>query len=584
MESPRSHPLVNGAAAPRAAPPAPRFPWLKAYPITIDWSETFKGKPLPALLEEAAARFPNRTGTNFLGKEITYAKLQGLVDRVAAGLQRLGVKKGVNVGLLLPNTPTFIIFYFGILKAGGTVVNFNPLYTIEELTGQTKDSQVQLMVTLDLKALFPKAEALLASGTLPRAVVCPFAELLPTVKSGLFRLFKARDRVSWQSSAQASKVIRYQDLIANDGKPQPVAIDPDKDVAVLQYTGGTTGTPKGAMLTHSNLTINVEQLQRWAPGLIAGQEEIMGILPFFHVFGMTVVMNFAIAIGATMVLMPRFELVQALKMIRTLKPTLMPGVPTLYNALLTSSSLEQGNLASLKFCFSGGAPLPMETKRSFEGASGCTLIEGYGLSETSPVATANPLQGKNKEGSIGIPLPATRLSIRSLDDPSKEVSLGENGEICIAGPQIMKGYWQRPKETVDVMSGEFFRTGDVGYMDADGYTFIVDRMKDIIICSGFNVYPRRIEEAIYEFPAVQECTVVGIPDSYRGEAPKAYVKLRENMSATVADILKFLESKLSKIEMPAQIEFRDELPKTMVGKLSKKELRAEMKQANARKT
>lgn len=584
MDSDRPHGLANGAAAPRPAQTAPRYPWLKTYPAKIDWTETFKGKPLPALLEETSARYGRRACTNFLGKELTYAQIQKLVDRVAEGLQKRGVKKGVNIGLLLPNTPTFLIFYFGILKAGGTVVNFNPLYTVEELASQVKDSEIQLMVTLDLKALFPKVEALLASGVLPGAVVCPFAKLLPGVKSVLFRVLKSGELSAWKKSPQAAKIIAYKDLIANDGKPQAVAIDPDEDVAVLQYTGGTTGTPKGAMLTHSNLTINVEQQRRWSPGLVVGEESVMGILPFFHVFGMTVVMNFAIANAGTMILVPRFELGQALALIRSLKPTLMPGVPTLYNALLTSPKLEQGNLASLKFCFSGGAPLPVEVKRNFEGASGCALVEGYGLSETSPVATANPLSGTNKVGSIGLPIPATRLSIRSLDDPAKEVALGETGEICIAGPQVMKGYWRRPKETADAMVGEFFRTGDVGYMDAEGFTFIVDRIKDIIICSGFNVYPRRIEEAIYEFPAVQEVTVLGIPDSYRGEAPKAYVKLREGMEATSADIMKFLETKLSKIEMPAAVEFRDELPKTLIGKLSKKELRAEMKQANVRKT
>jgi long-chain acyl-CoA synthetase len=584
MDSDHPQGLANGAAAPRIAPAPQRYPWLKTYPSNLNWNETFKGKALPTLLEETAASHPNRVCTNFLGRELTYREIHDLVNRVAAGLQKLGVGKGVNVGLLLPNTPTFVIFYFGILKAGGTVVNFNPLYTVEELSTQVKDSEVQMMVTLDLKALFPKAEALLASGVLAKAVVCPFGKLLPGVKSALFRLLKSREVSAWQSSAQAAKVVPYQDIIENDGKPRSVDIDPEHDVAVLQYTGGTTGTPKGAMLTHANLTINVEQLRRWAPGLGVGEESMIGILPFFHVFGMTVVMNFAVAIAATMVLMPRFELGQALKLIRALKPSLMPGVPTLYNALLTSPKLQKGNLASLKFCFSGGAPLPVEVKRSFEAASGCALVEGYGLSETSPVATANPLTGSNKVGSIGVPLPATRLSLRSLDDPTKEVMLGESGEICIAGPQVMKGYWRRPKETADSMVGEFFRTGDVGYMDAEGFTFIVDRIKDIIICSGFNVYPRRIEEAIYEFPAVQEVTVLGIPDNYRGEAPKAYVKLREGMTATRADLMSFLESKLSKIEMPADIEFRDELPKTLIGKLSKKELRAEMKQANARKT
>jgi long-chain acyl-CoA synthetase len=583
MESDRPHVLANGAAAPRANL-APRFPWLKTYPAGVNWNETFTGRPLPSLLDEAAAQFGARACTNFLGKETSFATIQNLVDRVAAGLQKNGVTKGVNVGLLLPNCPSFVIFYFGILKAGGTVVNFNPLYTVHELAAQAKDAQIQIMVTLDLKALFPKVEALLESGALPRAVVCPFTKLLPGVKSLLFRVAKSGDLSSWKSSAQAGKIIPYADLIANDGKPAPVAINPDLDVAVLQYTGGTTGTPKGAMLTHSNLTINVQQLLRWAPDLVRGDEEIMGILPFFHVFGMTVVMNFAIAIGATMILMPRFQLDEGLKLIRKLRPTLMPGVPTLYNALLTAPKLEKDNLVSLKFCFSGGAPLPVEVKKKFEAASGCALVEGYGLSETSPVATANPLTGSTKSGSIGIPIPGTRLSIRSLEDPSKEMPLGENGELCIAGPQVMKGYWQRPKETADTMIGEFFRTGDVGYMDAEGFTYIVDRMKDIIICSGFNVYPRRIEEAIYEFPAVQEVTVLGIPDNYRGEAPKAYVKLREGMEAKPSDIMSFLQSRLSKIEMPAEIEFRDELPKTMIGKLSKKELRAEMKQVNARKT
>jgi long-chain acyl-CoA synthetase len=583
MDSDRPHALANGAAAPRAAQ-APRFPWLKTYPEGVNWNETFTGRPLHALLDEAAGKFGSRACTNFLGKETSYARIQDQVDRVAEGLQKQGVGKGVNVGLLLPNCPSFVIFYFGILKAGGTVVNFNPLYTVSELASQARDAQIKLMVTLDLKALFPKVEALLESGALPQAVVCSFAKLLPGVKSVLFRLVKSGEIARWKASAQAGKIIAFDDLIANDGKPAPISVDPDNDVAVLQYTGGTTGTPKGAMLTHSNLSINVEQLRRWAPGLVDGEESIMGVLPFFHVFGMTVVMNFAIVIGATMILMPRFELNEGLKLIRRMRPTLMPGVPTLYNALLTAPKLEKDNLVSLKFCFSGGAALPVEVKKKFEAASGCALVEGYGLSETSPVATANPLTGSTKSGSIGVPIPGTRMSIRSLEDPAKEMPLGENGELCIAGPQIMKGYWQRPKETADAMVGEFFRTGDVGYMDAEGFTYIVDRMKDIIICSGFNVYPRRIEEAIYEFPAVQEVTVLGIPDSYRGEAPKAYVKLREGTEATPADIMSFLQSRLSKIEMPAEIEFRDELPKTMIGKLSKKELRAEMKQANARKT
>jgi long-chain acyl-CoA synthetase len=557
--------------------PQARHQWLKNYPKDVDWHARLEPMPLQHLLEKTAAKYGDKICSYFMGRTLTYAEIDALANQVAVGLQKRGVGKGVNVGLLLPNSPTSIIFYYGILKAGGTVVNFNPLYTIEELGYQARDARLHMMVTLDLAAIFPKVERLLADGAIPSAVVCPFAQLLPTLKSQLFKLMRKKDVSDWRQSPQIDKIVAYDTLIENDGKPDAVAIEPESDVAVIQYTGGTTGIPKGAMLTHANLSINTRQSVLWAPSLVDGEERVMGILPFFHVFAMTTVMNFAIEKAAMIILMPRFELAQALDLIRKLKPTVMPGVPTLYNALMTSKSLREGDLASLKFCISGGAPLPIEIKRGFEAASGCALVEGYGLSETSPVATCNPVSGASKEGSIGVPLPGTRISVRSLENPAKEVMLGENGEICIAGPQVMKGYWQRPKETADVMVGEFLRTGDVGFMDTEGYTFIVDRIKDLIISSGFNVYPRKIEEAIYQFQGVEEVTVVGIPDNYRGEAPKAFIKMRPGATATREDILRFLEPKLSKIEMPAQIEFRDELPKTLIGKLSKKELRAEMK-------
>jgi len=556
--------------------PQGRYPWLKTYPTNVDWDAPLTPAPVPELLERAAERFGNRNCTYFMGKTLTYRQINVLADHVARGLQERGVGKGVNVGLLLPNSPTFLIFYYGVLKAGGTVVNFNPLYTVEELTHQARDARVGMMVTLDLDALFPKANAMLSNGAISSAIVCPFSELLPGFKALMFRLLKSRDIARWRSSPHRNAIITFRNLIDNNGKPAPVTIHPDSDVAVLQYTGGTTGIPKGAMLTHANLTVNTQQIVLWAPDLVDGGETVMGILPLFHVFAMTTVMNFAIAKGATIVLMPRFELKEALKLIRKQKPTVMPGVPTLYNAFMNATELRAGDLASLKFCISGGAPLPVEVKRAFEKSAGCDLVEGYGLSETAPTATCNPISGTNKEGSIGIPLPGTRISIRSLEEPSETVSLGEAGEICIGGPQVMKGYWQRPKETADVMAGEFLRTGDVGYMDVEGYTFIVDRIKDIILCSGFNVYPRVIEEAIYEYPGVEEVTVIGIPDPYRGEAPKAFIKLGQGASATEDEIFTFLEPKLSKIEMPSKIEFRDDLPKTLIGKLSKKELRAEL--------
>ncbi len=554
-----------------------RYPWLKAYPENVDWFAPLTAAPLHTLLDDVASRFGSRPCSYFMGKSLTYADIDSLVNRVAKGLQQRGVGKGVNVGLFLPNTPAYIIFYYGILKAGGTVVNFNPLYTVEELTSQAKDALLHMMVTLDLAALFPKVDALVSNGSAPLAVVCPFSDLLPTITALAFKLMKRKELADWRASPNLHKIVPLKVLIDNDGRPERVEIDPETDIAVLQYTGGTTGIPKGAMLTHANLSINTQQNLLWAPQFGEDDERMMAVLPFFHVFAMTTAMNVAIAKGAMILMLPRFEAAKALKLMRTMKPTAMPGVPTLYVALMNAPGLRPGDLSSLKFCISGGAPLPLEVKRRFEAVSGCTLVEGYGLSETSPSATGNPVKGTNKEGSIGLPMSGTRLSIRSLDDSAKEVPLGETGEICIAGPQVMKGYWRRPKETADVMVGEFLRTGDVGYMDAEGHTFIVDRIKDIILCSGFNVYPRAIEEAIYQFPGVEEVTVVGIPDPYRGEAPKAFIKMKEGIASTKKEILTFLEPKLSKIETPTEIEFRKELPKTLIGKLSKKELRAEIK-------
>jgi len=328
------------------------------------------------------------------------------------------------------------------------------------------------------------------------------------------------------------------------------------------------------VLTHANLSVNVQQIALWSPGMTEpGAERILAILPFFHVFAMTTIMNFAVHCGALMILLPRFDLHQALRIMRTQRPTIMPAVPTLFTALLNFPGVKKEDLTSLKFCISGGAPLPNVVRKSFEEFAGCRVVEGYGLSETSPVAACNPFEGIHKDNSIGQPCPGTDISIRDLDDPKKVVPQGEKGEICIKGPQVMQGYWQRPEVNEDAFVDGFFRTGDVGTMDEDGFIFIVDRIKDMINCSGFKVYPRRIEEAIHTHPAVAEVTVIGIPDAYRGEAPKAFVVLKQGAKATEHEILEHLKPKLSRIEMPAKIEFRDALPKTMVGKLSKKELR-----------
>ncbi len=550
-------------------------PWLNRYPSDVDWHMQFTSDPLYRLMDVAVANHGSSTATNFLGKTMNYAELGRLVDRATAGLQALGVGRGSKVGLFLPNTPTYIIYYFAILRTGATVVNFNPLYSHEELVFQVEDSQTDLMITLDLVALFSKIEKLLVEGHLKRALVCSFSSLLPSTKSVLFRLFKSKEIAHPAKSSAAGKIISDTTVLANDGAYKKVAVNPMADIAVLQYTGGTTGTPKGAMLTHYNLSSNMQQIMAWCGGLEPTKEKIIGILPFFHVFAMTGVMNLGVAIAAEIIMMPRFVLNDALKLIASTRPTIMPAVPTVLNAMLNHPAIKTFDLSSLKFCLSGGAPLPLEVKRGFEELTGCKVVEAYGLSETSPGATFNPFDGPVKNGSIGQPLPGTTVSIRAVDDPSKEMPLGQEGEICIKGPQVMKGYWNKPEETANVFHDGFLRTGDVGKMDDEGFIFITDRIKDMIICSGFKVFPRHLEEKIYQHPAVEEVTVIGIKDSYRGEAPKAFIKLKAGMTATGADILKFLEPKLSKLEMPSQIEFRDALPKTMIGKLSKKELKQE---------
>jgi long-chain acyl-CoA synthetase len=550
------------------------FPWIMSYPADVVWDTRFKAESLGAVLERSVDRYGGKTCTNFLGRKTSYAEIGALVDRAAKGLQSLGVGKGTKVGLLLPNCPAFVIFYFGILKTGATVVNCNPLYTTQELDHQIADSETEILVTLDLAVLFEKADDLLTRGNLKKAIICPFAGMLPPLKSFLFRLLKSKTLANTKNSSNTSRIIFESDLLDNDGSFKPVKITPKSDVAVLQYTGGTTGTPKGAMLTHANLTINIQQVAAWATNL--GEEEIiLAVLPLFHIFAMTTVLNFGVLRGFEMVLIPKFDLDQALKLIGQIRPTIFPGVPTIYNAILHHPKANSTDLSSLKFCISGGAALPVEVKRGFEEISGCSLVEGYGLSETSPVATCNPVENKDVEGSIGLPLPATFISIRSIENPSEEMPLGENGEICIAGPQVMPGYWKQPKETRDTFTGKFFRTGDIGHMDETGFIFIVDRLKDMINCSGFKVYPRQVEDAIYEHEAVEEVTVIGVEDEYRGEAPAAYIKLRQGHSTNKEEILAFLKPKISKIEMPRDIEFRDELPKTMIGKLSKKELREE---------
>lgn len=549
-------------------------PWLKKYPEGIDWHAKVVETPLYDLLKNAAAKFPDRYVLDFLGKKYTYGELSNLVDHAAKGLQIQGVGKGTRLGLFLPNCPVYMVFYYAAMKIGATVVNYSPLYATREVATQIEDSNTEIMVTLDLEALYPKIYKMFDRTELKKIIVCPLKDQLPFPKNILFPLLKSKEIATLHR--QDERLIFFKDLIDNDGQVKAAKISPREDIALIQYTGGTTGLPKGALLTHANVTANANQANMWFLHDGESKEKVLAALPLFHVFAMTAVMNLALKMGSEIVMMfPRFNPEDAMKMIQKHKITFFPAVPTIYNLISNHPDVKKYDLSSVKACLSGGAALPVEVKREFEELTGCKVIEAYGLSETSPAATANPLDGLSKEASIGIPFPGTTVKIMSLEDPLKEMPQGKKGEICISGPQVMKGYWNRPAETGASLVRGLFHTGDVGYMDKDGYTFLVDRIKDLIICSGYNVYPRVIEEAIYLHPAVEETTVIGVPDKKRGETPKAFVKLKAGQSLTAPALEIFLEDKLSPIEMPKMIEFRDELPKTIIGKLSKKELVAE---------
>jgi long-chain acyl-CoA synthetase len=544
-------------------------PWLRSYPPSIDWGAPIPQKPLYELLANAAAQYPDRPCLDFFGRRFTYAAVQTSVRKAAAGFQRLGVKKGTRVGLLLPNCPYSVIAYFGVLLAGGTVVNYSPLYAAPQLRDQIEDSGTEIMVTLDLDLLYPKVAAMRGNTALRQLVVGSLRDVLPFPKNVLYPLAKRKDL--YRGERQANDV-SFRALLDNDGSYAPVAVDPARDVAVLQYTGGTTGAPKGAMLTHANLYANAHQAVTWLDGAKWGHEKMLGALPFFHVFAMTVAMNLAIYLGAEIILHPRFVLDDVLRDIHRKRPTLVPGVPTMFAAINQSPKVKDLDLRSVRLCISGGAPLPLEVKRTFEGLTGCKLVEGYGLTEASPVAACNPINGVNKSGSIGQPLPGTSIFIADRDDPRRLLRTGERGEICIRGPQVMAGYWNRPEDTARSIVDGRLRTGDIGVMDDDGYVYLIDRIKDLILVGGFNVYPRNVEEAIYQHSAVAEVTVCGVPDERLGQAVKAFVRLKEGAALTQDELLQFLRSRIGKHELPRQIEFRTQLPKTMVGKLSKKEL------------
>ncbi len=556
-----------------------QYPWIKSYPPGVRWDAELVVKPVPRLLDEAAARWPEQPALDFMDRKISYRELQSLTDRAAKGLQQLGVGPGVHVGLYLPNTPHYVIAFFGVLKAGGTVVNYSPLDAEKVLEHKVEDSRTDFIVTLDLAALYPQMDKLLAGTRLKALIVGDIAEMAAASDAVRAHLRQAGQLAEMASDARH---LRFAALLDNDGVYRPCPIDdPHESIAVLQYTGGTTGLPKGAMLTHANLSAACEQIRLVVSGepkvLEEGRERVLAVLPLFHIYALTVDMLFGLQMGAELVLHAKFDVEQVIRDLETKKITVFPGVPTMYTAIINHPGIERHDLGSLKFCNSGGAPLPMEVNQSFQRLTGCCLVEGWGMTETSPTGTFTPVYGMQKIGSCGMPAVGVRLKFVDVDDATREVARGERGEMCIKGPNVMKGYWNKPEATAASMTPDgYFRTGDVGYMDDDGFVYIVDRTKDMILCGGYNVYPRIIEEAIYEHPAVAEVSVIGIPDAYRGQSPKAFISLKKDAQPFTLDELKaFLRRRLGKHEMVQAMEIREQLPKTPVGKLSKKELYAE---------
>lgn len=537
-----------------------------------------EGNIRPRLLTESFDRavmlYPGHVAIDFLGREWTYGELGGEVDRVAAGLQAIGLEKGDRFGLCLPNTPYSVILYYAVLRAGGVVVQLNPLYSDSEVEFLITNSGAKMVAVPDLEMLHAKVAAAWGANdsAVERIVLCSMADVLPFWKSVGLRTLKRSSLAKRRAEIIYSD---YSDIAAHKASLRPVEQDPH-DVAVLQYTGGTTGRPKGAMLTHASLAANSAQMLLHIGEERDQQERTLGVLPLFHVFALTCVLNFGVEIAAELVLLPRFEMDEVLATIKRKPPTMVFGVPTIYNALGSLPDDKVPDLSTVRTSISGGAPLPLEVRKQYEARTGSPVSEGYGLTEASPIITSNPLLGRTpvKENSAGPAFPHTIVEIRD-PETGELMPQGTRGEICARGPQLMKGYWNRPGATEDTFIDGALKTGDIGYLDEDGYLFIVDRMKDLILCSGYNVYPRAIEDAAYEHPAVKEAVAIGIPDDYRGEAPKLFIALHEGEELDAGQLHAFLKMRLNPIEMPDAYEFRDELPKTLVGKLEKKQLVAE---------
>jgi len=545
--------------------------WHKSYDPGVPASREYPETCLPLVLEQNAKSVPDNLAIDFFGFKLTYRRLWDDVLRLANGLKRLGVGPGTKVAVMLPNSPQCVIAYYATLWLGAVVVMTNPLYVERELAHQWKDSEAELLFILD--HLYPKAEKVLPETGIKTVIVTGIKDYLPVHLRYLYPIRARMKKLFTSVPFDDTGIISFKKMIGpNRPEPIPCAAEPD-GLALLQYTGGTTGLSKGAMLTHRNLVANVVQLTTWFPDLNSGKDRFLSVLPFFHAFGLAVALNLAIYTGCSVIAMPRFDADDIIRTIKKKRPTIFPGVPSIYTALLAHPKVDSFDLTSLRFCVTGAAPMPVEIIRRFEQKTGSIIVEGYGLSEASPVTHANPIYGTHKPGSIGIALPDTDCRIVDAETGTVEMPQGEVGELTVRGPQVMKGYWKNEKETRELLRNEWLYTGDLATMDEVGYVYVVDRKKDLVISNGYNIYPREIEEVLYGHPKVQDAAAIGVPHPKRGEMVKIFIVTKSGENLSRQEILDWCREKLAPYKLPSEVEFRDSLPKTMVGKVLRRELR-----------
>jgi long-chain acyl-CoA synthetase len=557
-------------------------PWTKFYeeavPATLDYPDLTLGN----MLSRTAAAFPDRPALLFYGKRVNYAELDGMASSFARALIRLGVRKGQRVALMLPNVPQMVIAYYGTLRAGAIAVPTNPLYHAHELEVQLRDSGAGTLVALD--QFYPVISPVLAASSVKHLILCRVQDFLPFPKNLLYPI-KSRLEKQYVSVKREGMIHDFTDLVKRE---EGAGFDDRAlpgDIALLQYTGGTTGIPKGAVLTHRNLVVNAVQSRAWLTLRNEGEAIILAAIPFFHVYGMTTAMNLGILIGAALLLLPKFHTKEVLKVIEQKHPQIFPGIQAMYLAIANSPKVRDYDLSSLQVAISGAGPLMRDVQERFEKLTGARIVEGYGLSEASPVTHANPIFGRRKVGSIGLPWPDVEARIVDVETGKKTLPPGETGELVVRGPQVMKEYWNRPQETAEALRDGWLHTGDIAMMDEEGYFFIVDRIKDMIKTVGENVYPREVEEVLFSHPKVKEAVVVGIPQEFLGEEIKAYIVLKDGFTATAQEIIDYCGEQLSKFKVPKEVEFRKELPKTLVGKVLRRVLKdEELKKIEARPT